>query len=83
MKVKLIAPARFAWLISARKTGVPGAGLRKENAIKTVQFVPAYTWKENTVLIVIPFPAKDSCGWTHGTGKNMAWVWGKTYKLSN
>jgi hypothetical protein len=46
----------FSW----RETGVMGAGHRKENAIKTAQFVHVLFGKGNTVLIVIYFPVQDS-----------------------
>jgi hypothetical protein len=52
---------RSAWVFSRRKTGVTGAGRKKETAQKTARFVPVYTGKESTVLIVIPSRVKDSC----------------------
>jgi hypothetical protein len=52
---------QFAWLFFGKKTGVTGAGHQKENAINTARFVPVYTGKESTVLIVIPSRVKNSC----------------------
>jgi hypothetical protein len=45
---------------SGRKTGVMGAGHRKENAINTALFFRVYTGKGSTVLIVMFFPVKGS-----------------------
>ena len=42
-----------------------GAGRQKETAQKTARFVPVFTGKESTVLIVIPSRVKYSCSWTH------------------
>jgi hypothetical protein len=51
---------QFAWLFFGKKIGVTGAGHQKETAQKTARFVPVYTGKESTVLIVIPSRVKDS-----------------------
>jgi hypothetical protein len=52
---------RFAWVFSGREKGVTGAGRQKETAQKTARFVPVFSGKGSTVLIVIPSRVEDSC----------------------